>query len=191
MDLEDQPEQRWQDVLPQIQHTFEDAKPWWCAGKLECREYSGKVYFWANFDTCACGETQTSMVILGKKTAVPLKDRMDAAVRKVLAKVLLVLSRCSAVSRVTLTCPRALWSHRCPTAARSSTITNGKASVATRSPRHQISRSCWGEPVTFVLSVRILMAVPVFLFVILIFIALAVFILNLILLTVPLILFIR
>ena len=38
MDLEDQPEQRWQDVLPQIQHTFEDAKPWWCAGNLECRE---------------------------------------------------------------------------------------------------------------------------------------------------------
>ena len=92
MELEDQPEQRWQDVLPRIQHTFEDAKPWWCAGKLECREYSGKVYFWANFDTCACGETQTSMVILGKKTAVPLKDRMDAAVRKVLAKVLPVLS---------------------------------------------------------------------------------------------------
>ena len=149
------------------------------------------VYLWVNFDSCACGETQTAKVILGKNSTQPLKDRMDAAVRKVLAKVLLVLSRCSAVSRVTLTCPRALWSHRCPTAARSSTITNGKASVATRSPRHQISRSCWGEPVTFVLSVRILMAVPVFLFVILIFIALAVFILNLILLTIPLILFIR
>ena len=42
---------------------------------------------WANFDTCACGETQTSMVILARKTAVPLKDRMDAAVRKVLVKV--------------------------------------------------------------------------------------------------------
>ena len=33
---------------------------------------------WANFDTCACGETQTSTVTLGKNTAKPLKDRMDA-----------------------------------------------------------------------------------------------------------------
>ena len=47
----------------------------------------GNVYLWVNFDSCACGETQTAKVILGKKSTQPLKDRMDAAVQKVLAKV--------------------------------------------------------------------------------------------------------
>ena len=74
--------------MPQAERDFSCLKPPWCAGKLHCREYAGgKVKLWANFDTCACGETQTSMVILARKTAVLLKDRVDAAVRKVLAKV--------------------------------------------------------------------------------------------------------
>ena len=47
----------------------------------------GNVYLWVNFDSCACGGTQTAKVNLGKKSTQPLKDRVDAAVQKVLAKV--------------------------------------------------------------------------------------------------------
>ena len=92
MDLETQQKRTWRDILPQADRDFSCLKPPWCAGKLHCREYAGgKVKLWANFDTCACGETQTSTVTLGKNTAKPLKDRMDAAVRKVLSKVKLPL----------------------------------------------------------------------------------------------------
>ena len=50
-------------------------------------EISSEIYFWVNFDSCACGGTQTAKVNLGKKSTQPLKDRVDAAVQKVLAKV--------------------------------------------------------------------------------------------------------